>query len=218
MLVTLERVRASDGVSERLGPVDTDRIDPTLGEAIERKIKEIDFFTIDRVLPPDHEGQIPDHRVVVQDGDGIHGVGYVPGSEAAVRFGVQDLADLVESTGLPFREVHFDSAGHEIPQIDWTTWSAWYNREPGADDPELHVTGEGTAPRSGATLTLTPGNVGVAPQPDLLALDLTVAFPDVSNEVITPVTVRFDGDVGPDIATVRIQGDASAEIEVTIAE
>jgi hypothetical protein len=217
MHVSLSRAIASHDGFERLGPIDTGTI--ALGPSIERKVVEIDYFVIDRVLPPDHDGESPSSHVDVVDGNRQHGVGYVPGSEAAARFGITALADLVESTGFPFHEVKFDSAGHEIVHVDCAKWSAFYNREPGGpEDPDLHVTGECTTRIGGVKLTLEPGEVGVAPEPGLLALELTAELPEVVTEVVTPVSVSWSGDVGPDITRVRVQGAATAEIDVTIAE
>jgi hypothetical protein len=45
----------------------------------------------------------------------IHGVQYAEGSEKARRLGVIALTVLIESTGVPFREVTFDAGGHEVP-------------------------------------------------------------------------------------------------------
>jgi hypothetical protein len=224
MLVTVRRGRRTTDTIEVLGPLDTERIE--LGPAIERKIDEIDFFKIDRNLAS--ETDPPDARdvsvTVETDEPRIHGVSYVEGSEAARNLGVTALVDLIDSTGEPTHEVTFDSTGHEVPvhpetKFDCSKWAAWYNREPGGQyDPNLHVTGECTFPVGGVKLTLEPGNVGVAPQPGLIALELTAEFPDIATQVVESVSVSWEGDVGPDVEHVRIQGDADADIDVTIAE
>lgn len=220
MLVTVERTTTSEGPIEVRGPIDTERID--LGPAIERKIDEIDYFNIDRTLQA--EGETPDTVVTVEivEPPQIHFVQFQHDNEQAKQLGVTDLVELIESTGVPPHLVTFDEVGHKVPfhpPIECSNWSAWYDREPGSrEDPNLRVTGECTIPIAGVKLTLEPGNVGVAPQPGLLALELKAEFPDVSTQVVSTVTVNWEDDVGPDIEKVRIQGAANAEIDVTIAE
>jgi hypothetical protein len=221
MLVTVRRAPAGEGPISVLGPLDTRNIGN--GGAIERKVEEIDFFNIDRNLDSaEDDPHAASVQVTVELEDGsIHGIQYREGSTLASTLHVTDLVELIESTGGAPHLVTFDAGGHEVPfhpPFTCANWEAWYNRMPGRQDPRLHVTGECTLPVSGVKLTLEQGDVGVAPEPGLLALELKADFPDVSSEVMTPVTVAWAEDVGPDVERVRIQGAASAEIDVVEAQ
>lgn len=103
----------------------------------------------------------------------------------------------------------------ERPNIE-CEWSAWYNRQPPEPDPCLHVVGHCKLPSGSIEITLEPGDVGVAPDPDLFALECRVEVPDVGTDDFVERDVTWEGDVGPDIKRVRIQGDLSAEVEVEI--
>ena len=96
-------------------------------------------------------------------------------------------------------------------------WSAWYNRMPGTSDPCLHVAGRCTLPSGSIQISLEPGNVGVGPEPGLFVLQATVEVPDVGTDDVVEREVSWEGDVGPDIKRVRIQGDLDADIDVTDA-
>lgn len=221
MLVTVRRGPTSEGAISVLGPLDMQHIER--GPAIEQKIAEIDFFNIDRNLDSaEDDPHAASVQVTAENDKGrIHGIQYREGSTLASSLHVTDLVELIESSGETAHLVTFDSAGHEVPfhpPISCANWEAWYNRMPGQQDARLHVSGECTLPVSGVTLTLEQGNVGVAPEPGLVALELKAEFPDASNEVMTPVTVTWAEDVGPDVTRVRIQGAASAEIDVVEAQ
>jgi hypothetical protein len=103
------------------------------------------------------------------------------------------------------------------PVLECFDWSAWYNEMPPDPPPDLHVTGTCKTRSTGVTLTLELGDVGVVPEPDLIALVLKAEASDGGGDAITEQTVSWEGDVGPDIKRVRIQGAAEAEIEVEIA-
>lgn len=96
-------------------------------------------------------------------------------------------------------------------------WAAWFNRMPGTDDPELHVTGACKLRSSSITLTLEPGNEGPVDEPDLFVLSLKVDEPEFGDDRITDREVSWSGDAGPNIKYVRIQGGTEAMIEVTEA-
>jgi hypothetical protein len=93
-------------------------------------------------------------------------------------------------------------------------WSAWYNRMPGTDDPNLHVSGRCTLPSGSIEIALAPGNEGTVNEPDLFVLEATVKVPDVGTDDVVEREVTWEGDAGPDIKRVRIQGDLEADIEV----
>lgn len=101
--------------------------------------------------------------------------------------------------------------------MECSDWSAWYNRMPGASDPNLHVSGRCTLPSGSIKVELRPGNEGVVDEPDLFVLDLVVDEPDIGDTQVVERELLWDGDVGPDIKRVRIQGEASANLDVTIA-
>jgi hypothetical protein len=224
MLVTISRSPIGTGASQELGPLDTEQIE--LGHAIERKVDEIDFFDIDRNLDSRADPLDARHiQVTVETREPdlrIHGVQYAEGNAEAARYGVVALAELIESAGVPFHDVTFDASGHVVPvhpPIECSNWSAWYDHEPGGPaDPKLHVAGECTLPVAGVTLSLELGDVGIAPEPGLIALDLKAEFPTGSPQVISTVRVTWDKDVGPDVTRVRIQGAADAELKVTRTE
>ncbi len=93
-------------------------------------------------------------------------------------------------------------------------WSAWYNRMPGGDDPNLHVSGRCQMPSSSIQVTLEPGNEGVVDEPDLFVLEVSVTVPDVGTTDFVERDVTWEGDAGPDIKRVRIQGDLEAQMVV----
>lgn len=100
--------------------------------------------------------------------------------------------------------------------VTCTDWSAWYNRMPGADDPELHVAGKVECESSSVELRLELDNEGIVDEPDLIALRLTATEPDAGDTQWMVKDVEWRGDVGPDIGRVRIQGDCQAEVSVSI--
>jgi hypothetical protein len=89
-------------------------------------------------------------------------------------------------------------------------WAAWYDRMPPDPDPRLHVRGSCRLPE-GKQLTLTPGDIGVAPEPGLFALEARLEDGYGSGDEVT-----WTGNAGEDVKRVRIQGAVSAEIEVEI--
>lgn len=101
--------------------------------------------------------------------------------------------------------------------VTCTDWTAWYNRMPGTDDRDLRVAGKVECESSSIEVRLELDNEGVADEPDLIALRLTATRPDFGDTQWIVKDVDWKGDVGPDIARVRIQGDCEAEIPVTIA-
>lgn len=101
---------------------------------------------------------------------------------------------------------------------DCLDWSAWYNRMPRSDDPNLYVRGVCALPSSSIDLRLEPGNEGVVDEPGVFVLRLVADVPDVGDDRFVPDReVTWCGDAGPDVQTVRIQGEAQAEIEVVDA-
>ena len=101
--------------------------------------------------------------------------------------------------------------------MDCSNWSAWYNRQPGTDDPYLHVVGTCTLPSGSLRLELVPGDEGVVDEPDLFVLQLVTRKPEIGDAMVIDRQVTWEGNAGPDIRRVRIQGEAEAMIEVVEA-
>ncbi len=101
--------------------------------------------------------------------------------------------------------------------MDCHDWSAWYNRMPGVDDPNLHVAGTCALPSGSVNLELRPGNEGIIDEPDLFVLELIAHEPEIGDTQVDERQVSWEDNVGPEIERVRIQGAASAEIMVTEA-
>lgn len=98
---------------------------------------------------------------------------------------------------------------------DCGNWSAWYNRMPGADDPNLYVSGLCSLPSSSITLTLEPDNEGIVDDPAVYVLRLVADVPDAGDDQYVPEReVTWSGNVGQDIRVVLVRGEAEAEIEV----
>jgi hypothetical protein len=95
-------------------------------------------------------------------------------------------------------------------------WSAWYNRMPGVNDPDLHVAGTMTLPSSSIQLSLRPAPE-IVDEPDLQVLELVADEPPVGDTQVVEREVSWQEDVGPNIRRVRIQGATTAEIPVTDA-
>lgn len=98
-------------------------------------------------------------------------------------------------------------------------WEAWYNRQPGADDPRLHVVGKVDLPSSSIVATLEFWTDGVIDEPDLVTLRVVVDVPDVGDDLFVTKDLVWEENVGPDIKRVRILGDEHPhDIEVQIVE
>jgi hypothetical protein len=93
-------------------------------------------------------------------------------------------------------------------------WEAWYDQMPGADHTKLHVAGTCSLPSSSIQLTLQPGDPGVAPEDGVFVLELRATEPPASDTRMDERTVGWSDDVGKDIKSVRIIGDAEASVEV----
>jgi hypothetical protein len=115
------------------------------------------------------------------------------------------------------------SIGKEGPVTDGPNiecldeWAAWYDRMPGRNDPNLHVTGKIRCFSGSIQLRLEPGNEGVVEQPELFVLELKVDEPTGGTTDVVDKPVDWSDDVGQGIRVVRIQGPCSATIDVIIA-
>lgn len=227
MEVTVDRSGGFAGVHERLGPVDTSQLGAGLGAQIEAKVTEIGFFDIPEHLPGGENAfDTFKYKVTVADGERSHSVSYDELSNEAERCGIKDLVQLLDQAGVGWQDAPLDIVGDpggndadpSSRPLDCGQWSAWYNRMPPNPDPRLHVTGTCTLPMGGVKLTLEPGNVGVVPERGLFVLELKAEWPEIGPDVITEQTVTWEGETGEEVQRVRIQGAASAEIEVKIVE
>jgi len=100
-------------------------------------------------------------------------------------------------------------------------WSAWYNRMPVTDEPNvLHVTGTCSLPSGSISITLEPDNEGIIDDPEFYVLRLRVEVPPGGTTDYVERDVHWEGDVGPDIrrVTIRIPDSPDVTIEVTIAQ
>ena len=104
---------------------------------------------------------------------------------------------------------------NETPNID-CEWSAWYNRQPPGDDPDLHVVGRCKLPSGSIQVRLEQGNEGIVDNPKLFVLECSVEVPPVGTDDWVEREVSWQDDVGQDVETVRIQGDLSATVKVDI--
>jgi hypothetical protein len=213
--ITIIRQGGFRGVHERLGPVDTSSLGGK-GAEIEAKVEAIGFFSMPERLPG---GDGPDrfwYRFNVVDSDRSHTVAYSDGSDGAQLPSLKELEDLLIDAGAGFESI--PRAGEGLVATDRCfEWSAWYNRMGGREDPELHVSGTCELHSGSGSAVLEPTNVGVAPEPDLVALRLTIEYPPVGTDDVVEREVSWSEDVGPDVKRVRIVGDAETELEVTIA-
>ena len=97
-------------------------------------------------------------------------------------------------------------------------WDAWYNRMPGAEDPNLYVSGKVGCESSSIELSLEPDNEGPFDDPALFVLRLRASSPPVGDDQYVEKDVDWSDDVGPDIKRVQIRGECEAEIPVRIID
>ena len=93
------------GVYEKLGPIDTLRLEDDLGHQLERKVEEIDFFDLPERIPDD--GRIFDayhYDMTVADGSRRHSVAYSDAAEERYRRPLGELIQLLRETGRDFEE------------------------------------------------------------------------------------------------------------------
>jgi hypothetical protein len=214
--ITVTRTGGIAGVHERLGPVDTAQA--SNGAAIEEQVEQMGFFEMPERMPDD--GGIADafgYEIEVADGSRRHSVAFTEPMDDSRR-GLQRLVALVAESGAEWQDAPLGGAdpgpagAGADGEASCSDWSAWYNRMPPNPDPRLHVRGSCQVPE-GKRLTLMPGNVGIVPEPGLFVLE--ARLDEGGYRAADEVT--WASDVGEDVQRVRIQGAASAEVEVTIA-
>ena len=217
MQITVMQTGGLLGVHQQLGPVQTSSLDREVAEQVDRIITESDFFALPERLPS--IGQVFDdftYAVHVVDGHHAHTVELQGQSGDPAASALLELVRLLDGAAGGFHAVP-TSTGLPDGVVETRDWSAWYNRMPGADDPDLHVSGMCGVASSHTTVRLELGNVGVVPEEDLCVLQLVAARPDIDDDRYVELEVSWQGDVGPDKKRVRIAG-VSTEIPVTTAE
>jgi hypothetical protein len=213
MEITVTRTGGFVGVHQQLGPVDTSSLDPEVADQIDRIITELDFFNLQDKPAAGvvYDGFFYTVRVVADDRD--HTARTEDGSDDPEAGGLRRLIGLLEDAGCRFEDSPMDRPADEVVTRDW---SAWYNRMPGADDPDLHVSGTCGLESSSTMVRLEPGNEGIIDDPELFVLRLVVTTPDIHDDRYVEREVSWHDNVGAGIKRVRVNG-ASVEIRVTSA-
>jgi hypothetical protein len=204
MQVSVTRTGGLAGVHQQLGPVEISSLDPEVANQIERILAGVDFFNLPERLPT--QGNVADGffyavRAVADGRD--HTVRTDDGSEDPAAVQLRELTGLLDEAVGRFENHSADSAADAVPTRGW---SAWYNRMPGTDDPDLHVSGTCSLESSNITVQLEPGNEGVIDDPELYVLRLVVTRPAVLDDLCVERDVNWQGAVGPAIKRVRING------------
>lgn len=214
MQITVIKTGGFAGIHEQLGPVDTSSLDPEVAGQVVRILTELDFFGLPKSLPGE---PVPDgfhYAVRVVEDARDHTVETEGTSEDPAAPKLLEVIRLLDEA------VGFGNApSSTLPDgvVMTRDWSAWYNRMPGSEDPDLHVSGTCGLASSSITVRLEPGNEGIVPEPELCALELAVTRPDVGDDRYVECEVTWRHDVGPDKKRVRIN-NLSVEIPVRIAE
>lgn len=215
MQITVTRTGGFAGLHQQLGPVDSSSLESEVADQVGRLVSELDFFH----LPESLQGApvMDGFRYTVQiiDGDHEHTVATEGIADDPVMTRLHELITVLDQA-VGFKNAPSSSA---LPDgvVMTRDWSAWYNRRPGSDDPDLHVSGTCGLASSSVTVRLEPGNVGTVPEPDLEVLQLGVTKPDTGDDRYVECEVTWQDDVGPDKKRVRINGVLD-EIPVTIAQ
>jgi hypothetical protein len=101
-----------------------------------------------------------------------------------------------------------------------SNWNAWYNREPGKEDPNLYVAGKVEVANTTDTVELVPGNIGTGTEPEY-ALKVVVTPAGIGLPRTDTKDVSWHDDVGQDYKFVRLDAEGEgtiARIDVDIVE
>jgi hypothetical protein len=110
MIITVERSGGLAGRPERLGPVDTKRVEPNVGARLEAKVEEAGFFDLPERLPGGEGSRDTfNYTVSVSDDYRRHTVAYNELSDEAERAGLKDLVEMVEQTGVGWDPTPFET-------------------------------------------------------------------------------------------------------------
>lgn len=215
MQVTVTRTGGFAGVHQQLGPVDTSRLDREIADQVERTLTELDFFNLPERLPTSdtvYDGFFYAVEVAADGRD--HTVRTEDGAADPAAIELRRLIGLLEEAGSRFENHPMNSEADEVETRDW---SAWYNRMPGADDPDLYVSGTCRLESSSVTVRLELDNEGIIDDPELVALKLVVTTPAIHDDQYVEREVSWHDNVGDGIRRVRING-VSVEIPVKIVQ
>lgn len=204
MQVTVIRTGGFAGLHQQLGPVDTSSLDPEIADEIERIITELDFFNLPERLPTTRT--ISDgfsYAVEVVDDGRDHTVRMEDGSEDPAAIQLFQVIRLLKEGAGRYEDRPPDPEP-EPDSVETRDWSAWYDRMPGAEDPDLHVSGICLLDSSNIMVQLEPDNEGIVDDPELFVLKLVVTRPAVLDNVYVEREVSWRGDAGPGIKRVRI--------------
>lgn len=216
MEITINRGGGFTGLREQLGPVDTASLGDA-GSKIEEKVREIGFFEMEEELSGGRDNR-PWSLFAIEDGERRHSVDYSAGTDSPEVRSLQALAGLLLEAGARFELSAGAAEDDGVEAGDTFGWGAWYNRMPGIDDPDLHVTGTCRLRSSSASVSLELGNVGIVPEPGVVVLKLTIEYPEGNGtDDMEDRPIEWRRDVGPDVKRVRVVGDTDVEIEVVIA-
>lgn len=215
MRVTITKTGGFAGVHQQLGPVETSSLDSEVADQVGRIVTDVDFFNLPESLPAQPVMDGFSYAVRIADGERDHTVRTEGTSNDPAATGLHEMISFLDQA-VGFQECPI-VANNPEGVVETRDWSAWYNRMPGADDPDLHVTGICGLASSSITVRLAPGNVGVVPEPDLYALDLVVTIPEIGDERYLEREVTWAENVGQTIKVVRIN-NVGVEITVQIVE
>jgi hypothetical protein len=98
--------------------------------------------------------------------------------------------------------------------VDCFEWSAWRNVMPGNHDSDVHVAGRCQVESGSWQLRLAPGNEGIVDDPDVIVLELVVERPDAGTGDMAEREVSWRCPADERARRVRVQGEASAEIDI----
>lgn len=99
--------------------------------------------------------------------------------------------------------------------IECREWDAWRTTDGG--EHALHVVATCSVPSSQVELELQLGDVGIIPEPELVALELHATEPgDDAPARRARKKVRWEGPISHKVRRVRIQGRARTLIQVRL--
>jgi hypothetical protein len=71
---------------------------------------------------------------------------------------------------------------------------------------------------TGHTLRLEYGNPGINPDPEVIVLELRVDEPDVGGDAMTPESVHFEDEIGPQPKRVHVRTPGDDDVAIVIQD